>query len=299
MSRLNKQKSRAFQKYRNLYLMMTPFFLLFIIFNVFPVVFSICISFTDFNVLQAPSFVGGMNYKKLLLDDPIFLKAVQNTFIMAIFVGPVGFILSFIMAWMINELPKLIRVLLTLILYAPSLAGNAFLIWTLIFNSDANGYANSFLIGNGYIQKAITWFTDTKYMMVIVIIVQLWMSFGIGFLSFIAGLQGVDKSQLEAGELDGIRNRWQELWFIILPSMKPQLLFGAIMSITSSFSISSSALTGFPSTSYGTHSIMDHLNDFGMIRLELGYASAIAVVLFFVMLFSNMLVQKFIRRVGT
>ena len=299
MKKGKKPLSAQFKHNRNLYLMMAPFFLLFTIFTVFPVLFSIAMSFTNFNVLQMPSFVGGLNYKKLLLDDPIFIKAIQNTFIMAVIVGPIGFILSFVMAWMINELPRMLRVLLTIILYAPSLAGNAFMIWTLIFNSDANGYANSFLIGNGFITKAITWLTDTKYMMVIVIGVQLWMSFGVGFLSFIAGLQGVDRSQVEAGELDGIRNRWQELWFIILPSMKPQLLFGAIMSITTSFSITGSALTGFPSTSYGTHTILDHLNDYGMIRLELGYACSIAVLLFFIMLFSNMLVQKFIRRVGT
>lgn len=284
---------------KNLYFMMAPFFILFFIFTVIPVAFSIIMSFTDFNVLQAPNFVGITNYRNLLLADDVFLTAFQNTFIIAIIVGPIGYMLSFLMAWMLNELPRIVRAVLTVVLYAPSMAGNAYMIWTLIFSSDSNGYANALLLSGGFINSPILWLQDTKYMMIIVILVQLWLSFGVGFLSFIAGLQGIDKSQIEAGEIDGIKNRWQELWYITLPSMKPQLLFGAVMSITNSLAVTGTNLTGFPSTGYATHTIVDHLNDFGMIRLELGYASAIAVILFFIMLFANNLVQKFLRKVGT
>lgn len=292
-------RKSEWKKNKPLYLMLAPFFVLFACFTVFPVVFSIIISLTDFNVLQFPDFVGMQNYAKLLLEDDIFLTAVKNTFIMAIIVGPIGYMLAFVMAWMLCELPNKLRVLFTIILYGPSLSGNAYMIWTLIFSDDSSGYANSFLISKGLMQSPILWLHDENYMMLIVILVQLWMSFGVGFLSFIAGLQGIDQAQIEAGMIDGIRNRWQELWHIVLPSMKPVLLFGAITSITSSLSISGTALTGFPSTGYATHTIIDHLNDYGTIRLELGYASAIAVVLFFIMIICNRLVQKFIRRVGT
>lgn len=292
-------RKSEWKKNKPLYLMLAPFFVLFACFTVFPVVFSIIISLTDFNVLQFPDFVGMQNYVKLLLEDDIFLTAVKNTFIMAIIVGPIGYMLAFVMAWMLCELPNKLRVLFTIILYGPSLSGNAYMIWTLIFSDDSSGYANSFLISKGLMQSPILWLHDENYMMLIVILVQLWMSFGVGFLSFIAGLQGIDQAQIEAGMIDGIRNRWQELWHIVLPSMKPVLLFGAITSITSSLSISGTALTGFPSTGYATHTIIDHLNDYGTIRLELGYASAIAVVLFFIMIICNRLVQKFIRRVGT
>lgn len=292
-------RKSEWKKNKPLYLMLAPFFVLFACFTVFPVVFSIIISLTDFNVLQFPDFVGMQNYAKLLLEDDIFLTAVKNTFIMAIIVGPIGYMLAFVMAWMLCELPNKLRVLFTIILYGPSLSGNAYMIWTLIFSDDSSGYANSFLISKGLMQSPVLWLHDENYMMLIVILVQLWMSFGVGFLSFIAGLQGIDQAQIEAGMIDGIRNRWQELWHIVLPSMKPVLLFGAITSITSSLSISGTALTGFPSTGYATHTIIDHLNDYGTIRLELGYASAIAVVLFFIMIICNRLVQKFIRRVGT
>jgi multiple sugar transport system permease protein len=138
-------------------------------------------------------------------------------------------------------------------------------------------------------------------MMFLVILVSLWMSLGFGFLSFIAGLQTLDKSQFEAAQVDGITNRWQELWYITLPNMRPQLMFGAIMSITSALGVGDLTvqLTGFPSAGYNTHTIVNHLNDFGNLRMEMGYASTIAVVLFVIMLLCNRPIQALIRRVGT
>ena len=284
---------------KEVYLMILPFSLFFIVFVVTPVLFSVVMSFTDYNVIQSPSFVGLDNYIDLFLNDSLFLKALQNTFVMAVIVGPVGYMLSFTMAWMLCELPDKLRVIMTVILYGPSLAGNAYVIWTLIFADDSTGFANARLMSMGITDGAILWLHDAKYMMTIILVVQLWMSFGVGFLSCIAGLQGVDRSLQEAGMVDGITNRWQELWYIVLPSMKPVLLFGAIMAITGAFSISGSALTGFPSTGYATHSIVDHLTDYGTTRLEMGYASAIAVVLFVLMVGCNRLIQKVLRKVGT
>ena len=295
----SKVKTSEWKKNKSLYLMLAPFFILFTIFTVLPVGFAMVMSFTDYNVIQTPNFVGLDNYISLFLNDPLFLTAIKNSFILAVIIGPCGYILSFLMAWMLCELNDALRVILTVILYGPSISGNAYMIWTLIFSSDSTGFANSWLMSSGLINEPILWLQDTNYMMLIIIIVQLWMSFGVGFLSFISGLQGVDKAQLEAGMVDGITNRWQELWYIVLPSMRPVLLFGAVMSITSAFSVSGSALTGFPSTGYATHSIIDHLTDYGTTKLEMGYASALAVILFVCMIGSNKLIQKFLRKVGT
>lgn len=294
-----KVKTSEWKKNKSLYLMVAPFFVLFTIFTVVPVLFAVTISFTDYNVIQTPNFVGLSNYISLFLNDPLFLTAVKNTFVMAVIIGPCGYMLSFLMAWMLCELNDKLRVILTVILYGPSISGNVFMIWTLIFSSDSTGFANSWLLSSGLINEPILWLQDTQYMMLIIIIVQLWMSFGVGFLSFISGLQGVDTAQLEAGMIDGITNRWQELWYIVLPSMKPVLLFGAVMAITGSFAISGSALTGFPSTGYATHSIIDHLTDYGTTKMEMGYASALAVILFMLSIGSNRLIQKFLRKVGT
>ena len=294
-----KVKTSEWKKNKSLYLMVAPFFILFTIFTVVPVLFAVTISFTDYNVIQTPNFVGLSNYISLFLNDPLFLTAIKNTFVMAVIIGPCGYLLSFLMAWMLCELNDKLRVILTVILYGPSISGNVFMIWTLIFSSDSTGFANSWLLSSGLINEPILWLQDTNYMMLIIIIVQLWMSFGVGFLSFISGLQGVDTAQLEAGMIDGITNRWQELWYIVLPSMKPVLLFGAVMAITGSFAISGSALTGFPSTGYATHSIIDHLTDYGTTKMEMGYASALAVILFMLSIGSNRLIQKFLRKVGT
>ena len=285
-----------------LYIMIAPFMILFFVFVVYPVLTAIWYSFTDFNVLEKANFIGLRNYKKLFLDDSIFITAIKNTLIIAVIVGPGGYIMSFLLAWMINELPHKLGVVLTVIFYAPSMAGSAVLsVFQQIFSNDSNGYLNAFLQNLGIISEPILWLSDSDYVMVVVVLASLWTSMGVGFLSFVAGIKGVDDAQYEAGAIDGIKNRWQELWFITLPNMKPQLMFGAVMAITGSLSVGSvgDGLVGFPSPNYATHTIYNHLMDYGSIRMEMGYASAIAFVLFLLMIVANMLIQKLLSKVGT
>ena len=282
------------------YLMVAPYMLIFTCFTLVPVLLSVFMSFTDFNMLEPPNIVWLDNYIRLFLDDDIFLIAAKNTLIFAAIVGPVSYIMSFMVAWFINELPPKIRAVVTLIFYAPSISGQVYLIWATLFSSDAYGWANAWLMKLQIINEEINWFKDADYVMPLCIIVALWTSLGTSFLSFIAGLQGVDRALFEAGAVDGIKNRWQELWYIVLPSMKPQLMFGAIMAITSSFGFGAivTALCGFPSVDYAAHTIMHHLDDYGSQRFEIGYSSTIAVILFLVMIGANMLVKKMISKVG-
>ena len=285
-----------------LYLMIAPFMILFVVFVVYPVLMAIWYSFTDYNVLEKANFIGFDNYRKLFLDDDTFITAIKNTFIIAVIVGPGGYVLSFLLAWMINELPHKLGVVLTVIFYAPSMAGTAVVaVFRQIFSDDASGYLNAILRNLGITKEAILWLSDSKYVMLVVVLASLWTSLGVGFLSFVAGIKGVDEAQYEAGAIDGIKNRWQELWYITLPNMKPQLLFGAVMTITSSLSVGAygDMIVGFPSPTYATHTIVNHLNDYGSIRMEMGYASAIAVILFLIMIICNMLIQKILRKVGT
>ncbi|MBD5459562.1 MAG: sugar ABC transporter permease [Lachnospiraceae bacterium] len=284
-----------------LYLMIAPFMILFFVFVVYPVLKAMWFSFTDYNVLEKANFVGLRNYQKLFLDDSTFITAIKNTFIIAVIVGPGGYIMSFLLAWMINELPHKVGTVLTVIFYAPSMAGTAVVsVFAQIFSNDSNGYLNAFLRKFG-MNDPILWLSDSNYVMIVVILASLWMSMGVGFLSFVAGIKGVDEAQYEAGAIDGIRNRWQELWYITLPNMKPQLLFGAVMTITGSLSVGAigDSLVGFPSPNYATHTIVNHLNDYGSLRMEMGYASAIAVILFLIMIVCNGLIQKLLRKVGT
>lgn len=297
-----KQKKLSYQikRSRVSYAMLAPYFILFFLFTVLPVVISIVLSFTYFNMLELPTFVGWKNYIKLFLEDDIFLIALKNTLLFAVITGPLSYILCLLFAWIINEFSGKLRAFLTLIFYAPSICGNAYMVWNLILTGDRYGYLNGILIKLGILDEAILWMKTEKYVLPVLIVVQLWLSLGTGFLSFIAGLQTVDKSLYEAAALDGVKNRWQELWYVTLPAMKPQLMFGAVMQITQSFAVAdiSIQLAGNPSVNYAGATVVTHLLDYGSTRFEMGYASAIATVLFLLMVGTNKLVQKLLRRVG-
>ncbi len=289
------------RKMKVCYLFILPYLILFFVFFILPICTSIIYSFTSFNILEPPKFVGISNYIRLILEDEVFLTAVKNTFVIAVITGPVGYIFSFLFAWLINELPRWLRTTAVVIFYAPSIAGNAYYIFSIIFRGDAYGYLNSLLLTFNIVDEPLQWLMDPTYIMPVLIIVILWMSMGTGFLSFVAGLQGVDRTMYEAGYVDGIRNRWQELYFITLPSMKPMLLFGAVMSITTAFNVCDvpRALAGYPSTDYAARTVVTHLFDYGFSRFEMGYASAIATLLFLVMILCKKGVTALLGKVGT
>ena len=282
------------------YLMLAPFTILFLVFTVIPVAASIGLSFTNFDMVRMPKFVFLDNYSRLFLDDEVFITALKNTIFLAVLTGPVGYILSFVVAWLINEFSPKVRTLLTLLFYAPTLSGNLYFVWTYIFSGDQNGLVNGLLRSWGIINSPIQWLTDPAYNMSVVVVVIIWLSLGSGFLAFVAGLQNVNKDYYEAAAIDGIRNRWQELRHVTLPQMVPHLLFGAVMSISSAFSVGyqNRMLTGFPSTDDSTHTLLLHMLDYGTQRFEMGYASTVAVFLFALMLISWLLVNKLLAGVS-
>ena len=288
------------RKNKTAYFMIAPFMILFFLFTIIPVFLSLVLSFTSFNMLEWPKFIFMDNYITLFLDDELFITALKNTLIFAAVTGPVSYILSFVVAWFINELPPKIRAVVTLIFYAPSISGNVYLIWATLFSSDTYGWANAILMKLGFIDTPILWFQNADYVMPLCIIVALWMSLGTACLSFIAGLQGINKSLYEAGAIDGVKNRWQELWYITLPSMKPQLMFGAILSITGAFGFGPvvTALAGNPSVDYVAYTLNHHLTEYQGTRWEVGYASAISFILFLMMIGCNVLITKLISKVG-
>ncbi len=288
------------KKSKTSYLMLAPYLILFTFFTIAPVLVSIGLSFTYFNMLEAPDFVGWANYIKLFLDDDIFMIALKNTLLFAVITGPVSYILCVLFAWIINEFRGKMRAFLTLIFSAPSICGQAYLVWNIILNPGKTGWLNGILIKMGFLDEPLLWMQTEKYVLPVLIVVQLWLSLGTGFLSFIAGLQTVDKSLYEAAAMDGVKNRWQELWYVTLPSMKPQLMFGAVMQITQSFAVAdiSIQLAGNPSVNYAGATVVTHLLDYSSTRYEMGYASAIATVLFLLMVGTNKFVQKILGRVG-
>lgn len=285
-------------QYKTCYLMLLPFYIIFTVFVIAPIAIAVFFSFTDFNMLQMPDFIGLKNYVDLFFDDDVFLTAVRNTLIFAVITGPISYFACLFFAWMINELPKTLRAIMTFIFYAPSMSGMLYVIWAYIFSGDMYGLLNSILMQFGFINEPIQWLTDTSTVLTVIIIVQIWMSLGTSFLAFIAGLQNVDYSLYEAAAVDGVRNRMQELIYITLPSMGPQLLFSAVMQISAAFSVSSVCMTlaGFPSTDNAALTVVTHAYDYGMVRFEMGYACCITVVLFLVMIAVNNGIQRLITK---
>lgn len=292
--------SYRIKKSKASYIMLAPYTILFFLFTVLPVVISIALSFTHFNMLEMPEFIGWDNYIRLFLEDDIFMISLKNTLVFALVTGPVSYLLCLLFAWIINEFKGKLRAFLTLIFYAPSICGNAYLVWTIILSGDRYGYLNGLLLKYDIINEAVLWLKTENYILPVLIVVQLWLSLGTGFLAFIAGLQTVDRSLYEAAAIDGVKNRWQELWYVTLPAMKPQLMFGAVMQITQSFAVAdiSIQLAGNPSVNYAGATVVTHLLDYGSTRLDMGYASAIATVLFLLMVGSNKFVQRLLRKVG-
>ena len=282
------------------YALMFPFLVMFFLFTLLPVLISIVFSFTYFNIMTPPVFTGWSNYLRMFLDDDIFLIAFRNTLLFAFVTGPLSYVICFFFAWLINDLGRKMRAVVTTIFYAPVLSGISYTIWIFIFSPDSYGILNGFLMRFGFLKESVGWLTDSRYTLGVVILVQLWMSLGTGFLAFIAGLQGVDRGLYEAGMIDGIRNRFQEVWYVTIPSMRPQLLFGAVMQIVTSFSVAdvSIRLAGFPSTQYSAETIVTHIMDYGMIRYEMGYACALASFLFLLMVLTNRVINAVISRIG-
>ena len=287
-------------KKRVCYLMVGPYLLLFLLFTVIPVIMSIGLSFTYYNLFETPRMVFLDNYRGLFISDDVFLTALRNTLLIAVITGPLSYAACFLLAWMITDLPPLLRALLTTVFYAPSISGAMYMIWQVIFSSDSYGYVNAVLMRLGILNDPVLWLEDSHTVLAVVIIVSVWLSLGTSFLAFIAGLQGVDKSLYEAASVDGITNRFQELWYVTLPAMRPQLMFGAVMQITAAFGVGdvSANLAGLPSVDYAAHTIVNHITDYGYTRFEMGYASAVATILFLMMVGSNKMVQNLLRKVG-
>jgi len=278
-----------FDKWRtkegNAYIFISMYALMFIVFIVIPVLVAMILSFTNFDSIQFPDFIGLKNYVVLLTQDDIFMRYVlPNTIQFSVLVGPGGYVLSFMLAWILAQLPLKPRTVLALILYSPSMTSGVAMaaVWKTLFSGDQTGYLNSFLTNLNIIQEPIQWLQSPQYLMTIMIVVTLWGSMGVGFLAMLAGILEVNPELYEAGYLDGIHTRFQEIYYITIPSMKPQMLFGAVMAIVGTFQAGAIGVIlsgGNPTPQYAGQLIVNHIEDFGFLRYEMGYAAAVSVVL--------------------
>ena len=280
------------------YLMLLPYIILFSTFILVPVLIAIYLSFTYFDVINKPDFTGLLNYISLFTQDEVFLKYVlPNTFLYALIVGPGGYVLSFLLAWMLAQIQPIPRTVLALCIYTPSMLGQVFIgvIWKTIFSGDQSGWMNSILLRLGLIDTPIQFLLTKDYFMMIMIIVSLWSAMGIGFLAMISGILNIDQELYEAAYVDGLRNRFQEIIYITVPSMKPQMLFGAVMAIVNAFNMGWIGVTlsgANPTPEYSGQLITNHIEDYGFIRYEMGYAAAISVVLLLIVYAFNVIAHR-------
>lgn len=269
----------------SVFYMQTPFVILFVLFIIIPVVIAVALSFTDFNSIQFPNFVGLENYVNILTNDNIFTEhAIPNTIVYSVIVGIGGYILSFFLAWSLAQIPKGPRTIMAIILYLPSMTAGIMLstVWQVFFAGDKVGYLNSILLSLDLIQSPITWLSDSKYLMVIMIIVSLWSSMGIGFLSMLAGILNVNRELYETAHIDGVRNRVQEIIYITIPAIKPHMMFGAIMAIVNAFqngSIGVQLSGANPTPGYAGQLLVTHAEEHAFVRYEMGYSAALSVIL--------------------
>ncbi len=297
---LNNGLKRSIKESTVYYLIMAPFMVLFFTFGILPILASMVLSFFDYDMVSSPIFIGFDNYIRMFTRDQAFFGVVGTTLKFAVLVGPGGYILAFILAWMINEFPRPVRVFLTFIFYVPSLVGNALYIWQIMFSGDSYAYINNLLISFGFITEPIQWFQNTQYNFILIVIIQLWMSMGMSFLANIAGLQNVNTELYEAGAIDGIKTRWHELWYITMPSMKTILLFSAVMQIQTAFSMGTlqQTLVGYPSVNNSVDTLVLLISDVGTARYEMGYAAALSVFLFVIIIIFRYAIGALLNLVG-
>ncbi len=265
--------------------LLAPYAILFILFILIPVIAAVVLSLFYFNTIQAPRWVGLENYLNLFTNDEVFMQyVVPNTITYAVWVGLIGYVAAFLLAWMLSQVTKIPRTIMAVIIYSPSMTGGVLLstVWKVVFNGDQAGYLNALLLQFNIIEEPVVWLSSSEYLLTIMIIVAMWSSMGIGFLSMLSGIMNVNEELYEAAYIDGIKNRFQEIIYVTIPSAKPQMLFGAVMAIVNTFQSAGVgvALSGAnPTPGYAGQLIVTHIDDYGFIRYEMGYAAAVSVVL--------------------
>ena len=283
---------------RSAYGFLAPYILAFSIFIIIPIVIAIGLSFTSFNTIETPKFVGFLNYIDLLTQDDVFMqKVLPNTIVYALIVGPGGYVLSFLLAWALAQLSSIPRTILAIVIYSPSITGMTAMtvLWRVIFAGDQLGYLNYYLMKWGIIDEPVIWLTNANYLLPIMIIVALWSSMGVGFLAMLAGILNADEELYEAAAIDGVKNRFQEMIYITIPTIKPQMLFGAVMAIVNTFSNGAIGvqLSGAnPTPNYAGQLMVNHIEDYGFLRYEMGYAAAVSVVLLLIVYVFSKVAKK-------
>jgi len=270
------------------YIFIAPFILGFLFWFLIPALTSLWLVFQKWNMIAPPEFVGLDNFKKLLTDR-FFWQALKVTTVYSAIAVPLGMVLAFLLALLMNSKVRGIAVFRT-VYYLPSIVpavSNAVL-WAWILNSDF-GLLNALLHVFGV--RRILWLQDPEWALPALVLMSLW-GLGGGMVIYLAGLQGIPNEFYEAAAIDGA-SAWAKLWHVTLPLMSPVIFFNLVMSIIGTFQI---FIAGYLITNGGPQNAtlfyVLYLWRNAFLYLNMGYAAALAWVLFIIIIGLTALVFK-------
>lgn len=273
----------------NGYLFFSPGLIGLIVFMAGPILYSLYLSFTSYNIYQAPRWVGLDNYRILLTEDPLFLKSLLNTLYFVAVSVPLNTALGILLAVLMNQKVKGIRLFRTIYFLPSVVSGVAVaLLWQWLLDPNF-GLINSFLANIGI--EGPGWLTDERWSKPSLILMNAW-SVGGGMIIYLAGLQGVPSSLYEAATVDGA-GIVRKFWSITLPLLTPTILYNVIMGILSGFQVFLQAYImtgGGPNNSTLFYAF--YLYNKAFKDLQMGYASAMAWVLLFISLLLTLIIFK-------
>jgi multiple sugar transport system permease protein len=261
-------------------LFVLPWVIGFVVFQLFPFLASLVLSFTEWNFSQAPKVVGLENYRRLLLDDPLLRRSVWNTLYYTAIHVPGGLLIAFCLALLLNQRVRGIAVFRTLF-YLPSITTGVATVIIWIFLFQPNGLINKALGLVGV--PGPNWLTSPTWAMPALILMSLW-TVGTPMILYLAGLQGIPETLYEAAMIDGADWR-SKFWHVTVPMMTPQIFMTSVLGIIGSFQVFTGALVmtnGGPGDA--TTFILLHMYWQGWQYFRMGYASAIAWVLLLIIL---------------
>jgi multiple sugar transport system permease protein len=272
------------------YLFITPWILGFILFTLGPTLASLYFSFSEYDIISPPEWVGLRNYISLF-EDPLFWQSLKVTLYYAALALPLNLVVGFLLAVLLNQKVPGVNIWRT-IYYLPSvIAGVAVaLLWVRIFNPKI-GLLNPFLANFGI--KGPGWLQDPDWAIPSLVIMSLW-SVGGTMIIYLSGLQGVPTTLYDAAKVDGA-SRWQTFIHVTVPMMTPVIFYNLVMGLISTFQYFTVAYTATDGTGSPVHSTLFYnlyLYQNAFRYTEMGYASAMAWVLLVIVLALTLLVFR-------
>ena len=267
------------------FVFIAPALLLFLIFIFVPLFASLFLSFTQYNVLHPPVWAGLANFRQLMFHDPRFWKAFRNTVCYVVGVVPIGISTALVLAAALEELTRG-KQLFKVLYFIPTVTSVVAIaaVWKWLFAGEKFGLINYFLIRLGF--HPVDWLLSPTWILPAIMIMSIWAGLGYNLVFFSAGISTIPQTLYEAAKVDGA-SWWGRFWNVTVPMLRPTLVFVVVMAVINSFQVFDQVYIMTGGTGEGTGGVLDsgltmvsYLYDQGFMQFHMGYASAIAYLIF-------------------